>query len=132
MSLISTRNLVAPLTNKLHMIAIVLVTVGFVALRLSGGTVSMRSRSEARTAKSAPAPMENEDLLSGAPQNADPLARDSARTQRNEKPRGGLADSIKAPWEENSQAAPSKPAAADTGSKKKGGLADIEKALGIK
>ena len=46
MSLISTRNLLAPLQNKVHFVTIVLIAVAFLVLRLSGGSVSVNDRSK--------------------------------------------------------------------------------------
>lgn len=47
MSLISTQNLVAPLTNKVHLTTIILVAVAFAVLRLSGGAISAVSANRA-------------------------------------------------------------------------------------
>ncbi len=41
MALISSRNLVAPLTNKVHLISLVLLAVAFAALRFAGGSLSV-------------------------------------------------------------------------------------------
>lgn len=41
MSLISTKNLIAPFRNKVHLSTIVLITLAFAALRFSGGDVKV-------------------------------------------------------------------------------------------
>lgn len=41
MALISAKNLISPVVNKLHLITIVLVTILFAVFRLSGGKVSI-------------------------------------------------------------------------------------------
>lgn len=43
MALISAKNLVTPLTNKIHLTAIILVVVAFAFLRLSGGRIDFES-----------------------------------------------------------------------------------------
>lgn len=43
MSLISFRNLVAPMSNKVHLVTVILVALAFGVLRLSGGTVETHS-----------------------------------------------------------------------------------------
>lgn len=40
MSLINARNLVSPLTNKVHLMTIILIAIAFAVLRLSGGKVA--------------------------------------------------------------------------------------------
>ncbi len=37
MALISTKNIISPFTNKLHLTSIILVVIAFTILRLSGG-----------------------------------------------------------------------------------------------
>ena len=49
MSLISSRNFVSPLTNKVHVITIVMVVAAFGIFRASGGKVSANSATDTRT-----------------------------------------------------------------------------------
>jgi hypothetical protein len=44
MALISTRNFVAPLTNKAHLLSILFIALAFAAFRMSGGGVSLTDR----------------------------------------------------------------------------------------
>lgn len=41
MSLISTKNLLAPFTNKVHITTMLLIVFAFVALRISGGAIAI-------------------------------------------------------------------------------------------
>lgn len=103
MSLISTKNLVAPLTNMVHMITILLIAITFAVLRFSGASISLQSSSaptiDSRTNTPIVAPV-------------DP-GQQTAQPQR-----------APAPWgqRDNSKQPPAQ---------KKGGLDDIEKALGL-
>jgi hypothetical protein len=139
MSLISTRNLVAPLTNKLHMITIVLLTTAFVVLRLSGGAVRVENKPGVRSSKSpsaaargelpSPAAMPKEETSGpGAAAAAQDEARGAPRSLKHFQEI--IDEAGQPPWEEK-KAVKSRPAA-DPSSKKKGGLEDLEKALGIK
>ena len=44
MSLVSTKNLLAPFTNKVHLVTMLLVIIAFTVLRLSGGGFFMEKR----------------------------------------------------------------------------------------
>lgn len=46
MSLISARNLLAPLQNKVHLMAIILIASAFLVLRLSGGSVAVHDKNK--------------------------------------------------------------------------------------
>ena len=130
MSLISTKNLIAPFTNKLHIIAIVLFTIGFVALRLSGGAVRVRSADD-QTQRQA---RENKILNNELPElRFDRRGESPRETGSKEQNLNRLAEGIRPPWEEKRAASkPVEPAPSESASKRRGGLDDIEKALGIK
>ena len=134
MSLISTKNLIAPLANKLHMIAIVLLTVGFVALRLSGGAVRVSSVTDLRGEKQAGSGGVSLDEY--IPDLRMERGGNSAVKPENQTGHlNQVVSGIKAPWEEKKAAPAPPPAVAardEQPAKKKGGLDDIEKALGMK
>ena len=126
MSLISTRNLIAPLTNKLHMIAVLLLTVLFVALRLSGGAIKVDSTGAARAQRSVA-----EDLIELPPVRAErPAASPARQSGRSLEDFNSVVKSVRPPWEQPRKAAPPPPA--EEPARKKGGFDDIEKALGLK
>lgn len=51
MSLISPRNLLAPLQNKVHLFTIILIAVAFLVLRLSGGSVTIHDKRQPQGVK---------------------------------------------------------------------------------
>jgi hypothetical protein len=59
MSLISARNLVAPLKNKVHIVTIVLCAIAFAVLRMSGAGFSTGPRANYTPAVSRPANVNN-------------------------------------------------------------------------
>ena len=109
MSLISTKNLVAPLTNMVHLITILLIAIAFAVLRLSGASMSIQSSSTpVNSSFQAPVQQQPADL--------------GSQLQQHQRP--------PAPWQQGSGKAAQPAAPADQG-KKGGGLDDIEKALGL-
>ena len=62
MSLVSARNLVAPLTNMVHLITILLVAIAFAVLRFSGASLSLGGGSSTRTPVQTTAPEQRIDL----------------------------------------------------------------------
>lgn len=107
MSLISTHNLVAPLTNKVHLMTIILVAVAFAVLRLSGGAIG--------TSSARPSPRANPDIQTTTIQPT-PAVR-QAVPPTTQTTRQGVE-----PWERKKDPA-------RTTSKGKNGLNDIEKML---
>jgi len=108
MALISTKNLIAPLTNKVHLTSLILVAVAFAAVRFAGGSVSVQ-----RThANNKPARLEENARRA-------PLPADPEQTRRAVN---NLRNSIGAGPLEKPSAAPSK---------KQGGLSEIETAVGL-
>jgi hypothetical protein len=130
MSLISTKNLIAPFTNKLHIIAIVLFTIGFVALRLSGGAVRVRSAADRPERQVRETDSLSDELPALRFDRRGAAARESASKEQS---LNRVVEGIRPPWEEKRAAPkPVEPAPGESASKRKGGLDDIEKALGIK
>ena len=127
MSLISTKNLIAPLTNKLHMIALLLLTVGFVALRLSGAAVKLERSADSRAEREV-----TDDLIDLPVRRADraPAASPALKPAHPARDFSSMAKEVRPPWEGRRSATP--PPAAEPPARKKGGLEDIEKALGMK
>ncbi|NLF25453.1 MAG: hypothetical protein GX589_07320 [Deltaproteobacteria bacterium] len=129
MSLISTKNLIAPFTNKLHIITIVLFTIGFVALRLSGGAVRAVP-ADARQDRQ----VRERDILSDELSTLGFDRREADGRERTSKdlPINRVVEGIRPPWEEKRAVTkPQEPGSSET-PKRRGGLDDIEKALGIK
>jgi hypothetical protein len=134
MALIGTKNLLAPLYNKVHLAAIVLFTIAFTVLRLSGGAVYARPKA----VKATPASAEerSDDEYSGGKE----LAESEAEAEE--------AMEVEAEEEENYRR-PSSPAAArrmaqeravekkqqaaaeEEEVEKRKGLSDIEQMLGM-
>ena len=116
MALISTKNLVAPLTNKVHLTSLVLIAVAFAAVRFAGGAVTieragMRGRAAAseEARKPVPAPSLDEDTRRGVGRLRNAI--------------GGLGNPP--PESEPAKKEPTPPA------QRKNGLAEIEKTLGL-
>jgi hypothetical protein len=132
MSLISTKNFIAPLTNKLHIISIILATTAFVVLRLSGGAIKVEPRASARTAKTAAHTVEEELPGTAAAKqegsgilDLQPEARESVKARSY----GKFQDIVDAPppWEEKKKLVKQ-----PEPTNKKNSLDDIEKKLGLK
>ena len=104
MSLISTKNLVAPLTNMVHLITILLIAVAFAVLRLSGASISMASS--------------NAPVQRMPQQQAAPAANLGTQLQENKR--------APAPWSGNNNSRSQQQAPSQGG-----GLDDIEKQLGL-
>jgi hypothetical protein len=112
MSLVSARNLVAPFTNIVHIITILLVAISFAVLRLSGAgfsvkeSTSINSTNDFKTRNT----INTNSIINEAPYDA--------TTTNNIETVPRIVDNSL----EDSSAAEAK----------KKGLADIEKSLGIK
>lgn len=102
MALISAKNLVTPLTNKIHLTTIILIVVAFAFLRLSGGKLSLESSKKSGKEKTS---------SFAAPEKP-----------KGSNPAGSIRDNSALPWEKKSAA----PAPAENPGKAKS-LDDIEK-----
>jgi len=111
MSFISAKNLVAPLTNMVHLITILLIAICFSVLRLSGASLSIESSAVNATTAASRA------------------ANDSNTSQTSEDVELPVfIPKSKTPWDKDNQTTKTAPSK----SKQIGGLDDIEKSLGIK
>jgi hypothetical protein len=147
MSLISVNNFVAPLRQRFHLITIVLITVVFATLRLSGAAIEVHKDGESRRQALVPTTIAgtapSASLRRESPANQEVLQ--ALREQQNAEPRrdyplrvtqsapGDLIEDVMRPAEvpiarnrvEDETAAQRR----DNG---KGSLSDIEKQLGLK
>ncbi len=138
MALISTKNLVAPFTNKVNLVTIALVVILFAMFRLSGGGLNLGgSLSSGPDARGSLRQDRNPPLFEPRGNRPAPLPERGSITLRND---GSLAeedvvsaiqadnsrdDSIETPAVRREELAPRKP-------KDLGSLADIERDLGLK
>ena len=112
MALISTKNLVAPLTNKVHLTSLILLAVAFAALRFAGGSVAVQRNGDRPYVK----PIESRRPVP-APSSAEQTRRGVNNLHNSVGPLG------RAPADEESREEQKKQAG--------GGLAEIEKSLGL-
>lgn len=115
MSLISAKNLVAPLTNKVHLMSLVLVAVGFAFLRYSGGSISLEERSQTRNVRSKNVRTINKNA-------ADPTQNSRSRVDE-------LFNSVSPMGKKQKE--PKKIKKVPPKRKDSGSLAEIEKSLGM-
>ncbi len=132
MALISSRNLAAPLTNKIHITTIILVALLFAVFRLAGGGVDVKSslkqklKDEANTILS---PIEAANVKEQAPVKEEKpdvfsiLEKDTKPTQNN-------LGKVVPPWQRQ-QTAPQKavPPKANTNGGEATSLDDIRRML---
>lgn len=111
MSLISTQNLVAPLTNTVHLITIILVAISFAILRLMGASLSVQPVSNMST----------------------PRVQDSAPLQQEQRSAPSIEQELfkQDAADEPLWAQPEQDQVEDSPSPAGGGLDDIERALGM-
>jgi hypothetical protein len=123
MGLMNPRNAVAPLTNKVHIMTIVLLTFLFTVLRLSGGTISIDK-------KPGRAVQPKEAVTS------EPVNQAAAKSTTDEEHFRAIFGQKTEPvglGQNPKQAAANKPANVPSKPKrKKSALDDIEQALGMK
>lgn len=99
MALISTKNLVAPLTNKVHLTSLILLAVAFAAIRFAGGSVAIERnapngrllRSE-ETRRVAPAPSNPEQTRRGVNNLRNSIGTVPPDRSEDSKKQGGLAE----------------------------------------
>lgn len=159
MSLVSVANFTAPFKNRVHLITIILVTIVFATLRLSGASVEVHSTSDAKRSSSVPADTsrtgandtlapfgrqeaaqpsqqhyEGEDFLRAArAQRAAQAKHNDASLSINQNSQGDLIEDVMrppaAPVARNKAAEQSQ---AERDKLQGGSLSDIEKQLGLK
>lgn len=151
MSLVSVHNFTAPLRHRIHLITIILVTVVFATLRLSGASFEVKNANDPRRgfAESAPASGDAVGLRqpgqridnSAAEEVLRAMRAQRAVTKRAETPltidqnsRGDLIEDVMRPApppvaQNKVETSDTSRDRADQGS---GSLSDIEKQLGLK
>ncbi|MBN8547981.1 MAG: hypothetical protein J0M12_01560 [Deltaproteobacteria bacterium] len=158
MSLVSVSNFTAPFKNRVHFITIILVTIVFATLRLSGASIEVHSAGENKRGGSAPVTgasraSTSESTSSYAPQEPAPRQEVDGdiflRELRAERAQKAKQADIPLNLGQNTQddriedvMRPSSPPAArnraseqtqaDRSSSNGGSLSDIEKQLGLK
>ncbi len=116
MSLINPKNFIAPFTNVVHMITILLVAICFAVLRLNGASLSFQN-SNSRKAPVREIAVEEEELLNRAvPMPVEEQKTPITNEDIYDPSTGGAYESPKRP----------------TVNPRKSGLDDIEKSLGIR
>ena len=127
MSLLSIKNLTAPLTNKVHLTSIVLVAFLFAVFRLSGGSVSIdstKARAVPIKAELAPKKTLGAEPLPEELGNFNPK-KEIERLNKLDDETDPLADALK-------HGDTAKEVNKTQGGKDSTGLDDIEKRLGLK
>ena len=134
MSLISIRNVVEPLSNKVHLVTIVVITLTFGIYRASGGTVEVSDRqldlNRQKTnlfeeAKKTAGSKKRTLVKKKAPAKASSASLDDNNFLHSVL--GSNAGSAK-----NAETAEAKTKVAESSNQNGGGLDDIEKSLGLK
>lgn len=139
MSLISLRNVLEPVTNKVHLITLFLLVLIFMVLRLSNGGLHFqsnikqpklqRSKSAATATSSQPVSrLTIDDVQEETPATARSVTqatRGTAPSRATQDENSGFLDSLIAPTRKEE---PVKEAPAP----KRGGLEDIERELGLR
>ncbi|MEZ4753096.1 MAG: hypothetical protein R3A13_02160 [Bdellovibrionota bacterium] len=133
MSLISIKNVVAPFSNKVHLVTITVITLTFGIYRASGGTIEISDRQQNLNSQ-----RNSGNIFEKSKNLAEPKAYDFSKKAATNKAKSSAIELdddsfLKSVLGTNANSVKkSKPVENESDSQEPGGLEDIEKSLGLK